>query len=108
MLIAVVVVFLVCQTPYVVYNAVVSILRFEVPQSLVDSFSLWRLVSVLLVSLKSAVNFVVYCWFSEEFWVTVKRFCGGQRSDGVSGQNGNSFGMRRISTRDTATAGLPI
>jgi hypothetical protein len=39
------------------------------------SASLMRLhyVTKLLLTLKSAVNFVIYCWFSEKFWLTLKR-----------------------------------
>jgi len=52
------------------YTAIVSIRRFSEPTS---ALLLFKLFAVLLLALKSAVNFVVYCWFSEKFRVTLRR-----------------------------------
>jgi hypothetical protein len=69
MLIGIVIVFFICQAPLVVYTAVTSIRRLEPTASL----TLFRHLAILLLALKSAVNFIVYCWFSEKFWTTFKR-----------------------------------
>jgi len=52
----------VLQAPYVLYTAVVSIRRFSSPTG---PLMIFKLLAVLLLALKSAVNFIVYCWFSE-------------------------------------------
>lgn len=53
-----------------VYTAVVSIRRFSAPTI---ALLLFKLLAVLLLALKSAVNFIVYCWCSEKFRVTLGR-----------------------------------
>jgi len=58
------------QAPYVVYTAVVSIRRFDEPTPALITF---KLLAVLLLAVKSAVNFIVYCWFSEKFRLTLGR-----------------------------------
>ena len=58
------------QAPYVVYTAVMSIRRLDEPSVALLTF---RLLAVLLLAVKSAVNFIVYCWFSEKFRVTLGR-----------------------------------
>ena len=52
------------------YSAVVSIRRFSAPTT---ALLLFKLLAVLLLALKSAVNFIVYCWCSEKFRVTLGR-----------------------------------
>ena len=70
MLISVIVVFLLCQLPYVLYTAV---------QSLVNKYDrqphiiLFRFVTILLLALKSAINFLLYCGFSEKFRAALKK-----------------------------------
>lgn len=68
MLISVVVVFFVCTAPYLCYTAVNSVNSFGSSPGI----RLLRYVTILLLTLKSAVNFIVYCWFSEKFWATLK------------------------------------
>lgn len=69
MLIAMCVAFLACQAPYVVYNYLVSIQ----PRSLRGKYHLSIMAfSILLAAVKSSVNFILYCWFSERFWSTFK------------------------------------
>jgi len=53
-----------------VYAAVVSIRRDSEPSTALVMF---KLLAVLLLALKSAVNFIVYCWCSEKFRVTLGR-----------------------------------
>ena len=106
MLISIIVVFLLCQAPYVIYTAIVSINAFQVATA---HFMIFRYVTQLLLTLKSAINFILYCWFSEKFWATLKRvFCMEQRlfkrkpsnTEGVS-QNGTSYRSLNGNTRDT-------
>lgn len=74
MLIGMCVVFLVCQAPYVVYNYLMSVKLTMFQGS--RFYLVFMSISVLLAALKSAVNFILYCWFSEKFWITFKRiFC---------------------------------
>ena len=104
MLIIVVIVFFVCQAPYVIYTAVSS-LNMIVSRG----FLLFRYVTMLLLALKSAINFLLYCWFSEKFRVTLKhlfclRCCLDMLGKGEKSRNCNYYNMRRISninTRDT-------
>ena len=71
MLISVIVVFFLCQSPYIIYVAINSVR----PQN-TATFAVFKSVAMLLLTLKSAVNFILYCWFSERFRVTLKRtFC---------------------------------
>lgn len=68
MLISIVTVFFVCSAPYLGYTAVNSVNSFGSSPAI----QLLRYVTILLLTLKSAVNFIVYCWFSEKFRVTLK------------------------------------
>ena len=70
MLISVIVVFFICQAPYVIYTALVSINKYLLYS---DNLRNFRYVAILMLSLKSSVNFVLYCWFSEKFVVTFRR-----------------------------------
>ncbi|KAK2159654.1 hypothetical protein NP493_1700g00004 [Ridgeia piscesae] len=109
MLISIIIVFLTCQAPYVIYTAIVSINAFQMATV---HFMLFRYITQLLLTLKSAINFILYCWFSEKFWTTLKKvFCIEQclfmqkpiNLDGVS-QNGTSYCHLRSlngNTRDT-------
>jgi hypothetical protein len=76
------------QTPYVVYSAVASI-RGEM-EATAGALLLLN-VALLLVTLKSAVNFIIYCWFSEKFRATLKRVfrCIGGGSGGMNVVGGN-------------------
>ena len=106
MLISIIIVFLLCQAPYVIYTAIVSINAFQIATA---HFMIFRYVTQLLLTLKSAINFILYCWFSEKFWTTLKKvFCVEQRlfkrkpsnTEGVS-QNGTSYRSLNGNTRDT-------
>lgn len=52
------------------YSAIMSIWRHSEPTS---ALVLFKSLALLLLALKSAVNFIVYCWFSEKFRVTLDR-----------------------------------
>ena len=69
MLISIIIVFFLCQAPYVIYTAIVSINKF----CITNGFMLFRYITMLLLTVKSAVNFIVYCWFSEKFRDTLKK-----------------------------------
>lgn len=58
-----------------------------------------------MLTLKSSVNFVLYCWFSEKFWATIKRlfcFCDWRnrmKMNTLDGTNPTAyFGMRKLSS----------
>jgi len=51
-----------------VYTVIVSVRRFTEPTGALLTF---KLIAILLLAVKSAVNFIVYCWFSEKFSVTL-------------------------------------
>ncbi|XP_067683022.1 sex peptide receptor-related protein 2-like [Haliotis asinina] len=75
MLISIIVAFFLCQSPFVVYNAINAFIKFRLSAS-PPSFEWYQSVTKILVALKSSCNFVLYCWFSEKFWNTFKRiFC---------------------------------
>ena len=102
MLISVIIVFFICQAPYVIYAAIASINAFQNTQHGVHVF---RYVAMLLITLKSAVNFILYCWFSEKFWNTLKRiFCVEQCLIQYLNKNGNGtngtnyFNLKRFSS----------
>ena len=104
MLISVIIVFFVCQAPYVIYTAIASINEYSSVMSLSDGFTLFRHITMLLLTLKSAINFIIYCWFSEKFRATLKRLfglhkCAPERKN----SNGSYYNLRRYSnhTRDT-------
>ena len=105
MLISVVIVFFVCQGPYVIYTAIRSTNMAFVSHALL----LLRYVTILLLALKSAINFLLYCWFSEKFRATLRHVFCSRRCLQLIGQgeknpNCNYYNMRRISnsnTRDT-------
>ncbi|XP_052781570.1 FMRFamide receptor-like isoform X2 [Mya arenaria] len=72
MLISVVVVFFVCQAPYIIHQVVASIY----PDVLLKHLNILTYVTILLLVTRSSLNFIMYCWFSEKFWNTFKRtFC---------------------------------
>ena len=69
MLISVIIVFFICQAPYVIYTAIVSINRYI----LTETLRTLRYVTILMLALKSSVNFLLYCWFSEKFSATFRK-----------------------------------
>lgn len=72
MLISVVVVFFICQGPYILLNVIKTIH----PDIIFQHFHALTSITVLLLALRSSFNFILYCWFSEKFWNTFKRtFC---------------------------------
>ena len=75
MLVSVIIVFFVCQAPYVIYTAYVNLNQYFFVNNH-ETFDILRCVTLFLLALKSAFNFILYCWFSEKFWNTFKRvFC---------------------------------
>ena len=101
MLISVIIVFFICQAPYVIYTAITSINSFSPSPDIM----LFRHVTMLLLTLKSAINFIIYCWFSEKFYTTLKcivclRHCTKKQ---MRSRNGSYCSVRRSSnlTRDT-------
>ncbi|XP_011451743.3 FMRFamide receptor [Magallana gigas] len=78
MLVGIIVVFFVCQAPILVSYTVRHILSYTVAnRQQLEIFNLVTLIALSLLTFKSSVNFIVYCWFSEKFWNTFKRvFCG--------------------------------
>jgi len=70
MLIAVILVYFACQGPYVIYTAVVSINLYTLGSSYT---LLFKSTARLLLTVKSALNFILYCWFSEKFRATLKK-----------------------------------
>ena len=106
MLISVVVVFLLCQSPYVIYTAIASTASFHIHN---PNFMIFRYVTLMLLSIKAAVNFIVYCWFSEKFLETLKRlllihYCNKLPRDysGLTSSRLESFRRRSsVLTRDT-------
>lgn len=80
MLVGITAVFFLCHAPYVVYNFIAVLTKYIYSRSpamgFTRAFRTFLHVSLLLLSVKSAVNFILYCWFSEKFRVTFKRlFC---------------------------------
>ncbi|KAL4225888.1 hypothetical protein ACF0H5_013876 [Mactra antiquata] len=71
MLVAVVVNFFIFESPYII-NIVVQKLKPQVFEKLY----LYKAITVLLLVMRSSLNFILYCWFSEKFWNTfTKTFC---------------------------------
>ena len=106
MLISVIIVYFICQVPYVIYTAIVSINRNNIPAS--PGLLVFHSITMLLLTLKSAINFILYCWFSEKFWLTLRRIfcqeCCIPRDKAYATQNGNYYHLRRLSscaTRET-------
>lgn len=78
MLISIIFVFFVCQAPYVVVICYKNIYDYEADQAghLPDSMHIIIYTTIFLLGLKSSFNFIIYCWFSEKFWITFQRlFC---------------------------------
>ena len=98
MLISVIIVFFVCQAPYVTYTAVASVAGFGATNRTL----IFRSVAIMLLTIKSSINFILYCWFSEKFWATLKRsFCLERclfKKDDYNSHNANYYNMRRISS----------
>ncbi|KAL4226504.1 hypothetical protein ACF0H5_014489 [Mactra antiquata] len=71
MLIAVVVNFFVFESPYVILIVVK-----QIKSQVFEHLYLYIAVTVLLLVVRSSLNFILYCWFSEKFWNTFKKtFC---------------------------------
>ncbi|XP_069142749.1 sex peptide receptor-related protein 2-like isoform X4 [Argopecten irradians] len=77
MLISIIFVFFVCQSPYVITMAYRNIHKYTSPTILGSlTMKIVADATILMLALKSAINFILYCWFSEKFWNTFKRtFC---------------------------------
>ena len=101
MLISVVIVFFICQAPYVIYVAVTNVRRYDAAIMTV-SFIRFNSAAMLLLTLKSAVNFVLYCWFSESFWATLRRTaCGKYCFKKVLRRSDSEYSHRRFSSTAT-------
>lgn len=107
MLISIIIVFFICQAPYVVYTAIISINKYELSSGSSTGFILFQKLTIVVLAFKSAVNFIIYCWFSEKFWATLKKiFCQQRvcrRFNEKHSQNNSYYNLRRYSncTRDT-------
>ncbi|XP_074646112.1 sex peptide receptor-related protein 2-like [Tubulanus polymorphus] len=76
MLISIIVVFFILQAPYVAYNATLAIPVLNRRIMKIPGFQIFRYIAIALIAIKTAVNFALYCWFSERFWTTFKKvFC---------------------------------
>ncbi|KAK7102400.1 hypothetical protein V1264_020623 [Littorina saxatilis] len=74
MLIFIIFAFFVCQCPFMIYTGITAINDYyfhKLPDlQMVHNFAL------VVLAMKSACNFILYCWFSEKFWTTFKQiFC---------------------------------
>ena len=68
MLISIIIIFFICEAPYVCVNVYMSLY----PALSLELHLVWT-VAIILCTCKSIFNFVMYCWFSEKFWDTLKR-----------------------------------
>ncbi|VDI84073.1 sex peptide receptor-related protein 2-like [Mytilus galloprovincialis] len=73
MLISIVIVFFICQAPYVSISAYQSIKRYSMAGLTFHAINTGRDITIFLLAFKSALNFILYCWFSEKFWDTFKK-----------------------------------
>ncbi|CAG5130311.1 unnamed protein product, partial [Candidula unifasciata] len=77
MLVGVVLAFFVCHVPYMVYSIIVAFRNYDTHSYDVFTKSHemknFQHVCHSFLALRSSCNFVLYCWFSEKFWVTFKR-----------------------------------
>lgn len=73
MLVSVVVVFMICQVPALVYN-----IAYSINEESVHSFG-WKVLSSMrnfLVTFNSAINFLLYCAFGQKFrCIFIRTFC---------------------------------
>lgn len=73
MLICIVIVFFCCAAPHVVYITIISIYSNQATTtSTFFILSILHSTFKLLLVTKSSINFILYCWFSEKFWFTLK------------------------------------
>ena len=78
MLISIILVFFICQAPYVLTIAYRNIHKYSVKENSILISPTMQIVTqatIFMLTLKSSFNFVMYCWFSEKFWNTFKRLC---------------------------------
>ncbi|KAL3851813.1 hypothetical protein ACJMK2_015518 [Sinanodonta woodiana] len=76
MLVSIVVVFFTCQAPYVVLSCIKSVNSYGNAVLQTDIYYIFYNITLLLLNLRSSFNFILFCWFSENFWNTFKRvFC---------------------------------
>ncbi|XP_060576130.1 FMRFamide receptor-like [Ruditapes philippinarum] len=73
MLVSVVIVFMICQVPALVYN-----IAYSINETSVEAFG-WKVLSSIrnfLVTFNSAINFLLYCAFGQKFRVIfIRTFC---------------------------------
>lgn len=73
MLVSVVVVFMICQVPALVYNIAYSV---NVAQTSSLSWEILSIVRNFLVTFNSSINFILYCAFGQKFrCIFIKTFC---------------------------------
>lgn len=94
------------QAPYLIY----AVLRTIIGQNATDAYKNFRALAILLLTLKSSVNFVLYCWFSEKFWATLKRvfflhkclrYCRKNEDEMTTTMPSAYYSMRRMSSGNT-------
>lgn len=74
MLVSVVIVFMICQVPALIYNT-----AYAIDSNMVSTTSGWIILSLIrnyLVTLNSAINFLLYCAFGQKFRrIFIRTFC---------------------------------
>lgn len=79
MLIFIIFAFFVCQCPFMVWVTIMALNNFSfVVTSFVHTpaYEVFHDLAMIMLAIKSACNFILYCWFSEKFWNTFKQiFC---------------------------------
>lgn len=106
MLVCLIIIFFVCEAPYVVMNA---FLKQSVNTQEVYIF--WY-IAIFLVALKSTFNFILYCWFSERFWETLKQklcltLCNEGRKNFSTSRTSNCSGIVMTSNGSKRRHDLP-
>lgn len=106
MLVCLIIIFFVCEAPYVVMN---TFLKNSVHKQEVYIF--WY-IAMFLVALKSTFNFILYCWFSERFWETLKQklcltLCNEGRKNFSTSRTSNCSGIVMTSNGSKRRHDLP-
>lgn len=98
MLVAVIVVFLVCQFPTIVDNILVAIVGEERHDGVVQ-YQLLYILSTTLVTINSSLNFVLYCLFGKKFRMVLCHILGLQGG----GQKENQYRSTIYQSRANGT-----
>ncbi|KAL8595177.1 hypothetical protein ACOMHN_013850 [Nucella lapillus] len=76
MLIFIVIAFFILQCPYMVYTFIIALSDYYFKHLPMDQLQPVHDVALVVLAVKSSCNFILYCWFSEKFWITFKQiFC---------------------------------